>query len=103
MYLLRWISGDWLDLIQTVGVVFGLLATAHSIREETKSKKVGNALALTQNHRELWSMVIQNPTLKRVLDEKVNINRMPPTLDEELFVQMLILHIRTALKARETA
>ncbi len=103
MDFLLWLGRHWLDLIQTAGIVFGLLATAHSIREETRSRKVGNALALTQNHRELWSLLIQTPSLKRVLDREVNLKRAPPTLEEQLFVQMLILHIRTALKARETA
>lgn len=98
----KWLASNWLDIAQTIGVVFGLLATAYTLRAETKSRRVSNALALTQNHRELWSMMLKEPTLKRVLTEKGNLKGLPPTLEEELFVQMLILHVRTALKARET-
>jgi len=37
----------WLDLLNAVGVVASLLFTAFSIREETKTRRVGNLLTLT--------------------------------------------------------
>ena len=95
-------SKKWFDLFQTAAVLFGLLATVHTIREDTWSRKVQNTMALTTSHRELWSMMLQNPKLRRVLNPKADIKRRPPTEDEELFVQMMILHLRAALKARET-
>ena len=98
----EWFAGKWFEIIQTGAVIFSLLATVHTIREDTRSKKVQNAIALTSNHRELWSMMLQNPRLKRVLNPKANIVKKPPTAEEELFVQMMILQLRTALKARET-
>ncbi len=102
MSFIDWLANKWFEIIQTVIVSIGLLATLHTIKEDTHSKKVQNAISLTTNHRELWSMMLQNPRLKRVLNARVDVIRKPPTPEEELFVQMMILHLRTALKARET-
>jgi len=96
-----WDGRAWFDLLQTAALLVGLFATVHTIREEHRSRKLGNALSLTANHREIWTLMIQNPKLGRVLDARVDIVKHPPTLMEELFVQMLILHVRSALTARK--
>jgi hypothetical protein len=97
----NWIANNWFDLFQTGAVLLTLFATLHTIRQDTRSRKVGNAIALTNSHREMWSLLLHDPRLKRVLDAKADLSRCPPTLEEELFVQMLLLHLRMALKARE--
>jgi hypothetical protein len=101
---MNWLAAlteHWLDLLQTISLLVGLFATAHSIREGTRSLKVQNSLALTGAHRELWKMVYDHPKLTRVLEPKVDLTQEPPTLEEEIFVQMLILHLRSAIQARK--
>jgi hypothetical protein len=96
-----WDGRAWFDLLQTAALLVGLFATVHTLREENRSRKLGNAISLTANHREIWMTMIQHPKLGRVLNAKVNLVKHPPTMEEELFVQMLILHLRTALTARK--
>ena len=99
-----WIAAlavHWFDLLQTISLLVGLFATAHSIREGTRSLKVQNALALTSAHRDIWKMLHDHPQLQRVLRHDVNFRKHPPTVEEEIFVQMLILHLRTAIRARK--
>ena len=96
-----WDGKAWFDLLQSAALLIGLFATVHTIREENRSRKLGNAISLTAAHREIWLTMIEHPKLSRVLERKVDLVKYPPTTDEELFVQMLILHLRTALTARK--
>lgn len=91
----------WFDLLETISLLVGLFAAVHSIREGTRSLKVQNALALTSAHRDIWKMLHDHPQLQRVLRNDVNLRKHPPTVEEEIFVQMLILHLRTAIRARK--
>ena len=79
MWWSQWLNNNIFDLVQTAGIVLGFLVTLHAVREETKSRKVSNAIALTQNHRELWTLPIQNPSLARVLDREADVKKTPPT------------------------
>lgn len=95
------IAAHWFDLLQTTGILVGLFATAHTIRADTKERKIGNLFALTKAHREIWSRLYDREELGRVLAPVVNLSREPATPEEELFVHTLILHLRTAFKARD--
>lgn len=99
--MLGWIAAHWFDLLQTAGILVGLFATTHTIRADTKERKIGNLFALTKAHREIWSRLYDRQELGRVLAPVVNLAREPATSEEELFVHTLILHLRTAFKARD--
>lgn len=95
----EWALEHWLELLNAVGVVGSLLFTAFSLREETKTRRVTNLLTLTQNHREIWSLLLRNPELGRVLDAGVNPQLHPVTPEEELLVNFLIQHLNVAYHA----
>lgn len=95
-----WMAEHGFDLLQTASIVVGLFATVHTIRADTRERKINNLFALTNSHRELWTKLYESPELVRVLDDAVNVERIPPTVDEEMFVHLLILHLRAWFKAR---
>ena len=97
---LGWLQGHGLDSLQTASVLVGLFATVHSLRADTKERKIDNLFALTSAHRELWMKLYDQPSLARILSDHVNLAKAPPRLEEELFVHLLILHLRAAHKAR---
>jgi hypothetical protein len=101
MEALGWVSGHWFDILQTTSILVGFFGAAYTIRTNTKERKIGNLFALTTAHREIWSRLYERKELSRVLSESVNLRSEPVTLEEELFVHTLILHVRTAFKARE--
>lgn len=88
--------GHWFDFIETVGIVGGLLFTAHSLRSETKTRRIANLLTITANHREIWKEFLNNPKLSRVRDATADTIKQPVTDDEQLFIIMVILHISSA-------
>ena len=102
MGFLGWVSGHWFELLQTASIAVGFFVTTHTIREDTKERKIQNLFAVTAAHRELWSNLYKYPQLARILSSAVNFDTAPPTMEEELFVHLLILHLRTSFKARNS-
>jgi hypothetical protein len=97
---LGWLAAHWLDILQTASILVGFFTAAHSIRQNTRERKIENLFALTSAHREIWSRLYERKELSRVLAVSVNLRQQPTTAEEELFVHTLILHLRTAFKAR---
>ena len=95
----EWLIANWFTLLSAVGVIGGLFFTAFSLRSETKTRRIGNLLAITANHRELWEECIRRPELGRVLDASPDLAKQPITRAEELFVTMVVLHISSVYHA----
>ncbi len=94
-----WILENWFTLLNAVGIVGGLFFTAFSLRSETKTRRVANLLTITANHREVWKEFAHNPQLKRVLDASANLLKHPVTPEEEVFVNLVLLHISSVYYA----
>src|SRR5258708_27687976 len=101
MGILGWAEQNWFQFLQTASLVVGFFTAIHSVRTDTKERKIGNLFALTNAHREIWSRLYERRELERVLMVSVNLRREPVTAEEELFVHTLILHLRAAFKARK--
>ena len=100
MEIVAWAGIHWIELLQSVGIIGSLLFTGYTVRADSKERKVQSTLALTAAHREIWSNLYEHPKLARVLQPGIDVGAL--TKDEELFVQMLILHLRSSFKARQS-
>ncbi len=96
----EWLAQNWFDLLQTVAITTGLFATVHNIRADRRERMVTTQFRIAAAHREIWSRLADNPSLDRVLSEDVDLAGNPMTIEEELLVQFLILHLRATFKAR---
>lgn len=96
--LLRWATENWFDLLSAVGIIGGFFFTAVSLRSDTKTRRIANLLTITANHRELWKEIFRRPDLKRVIDTGAD-PRKQITAEEEMFVNMVILHISSVYEA----
>jgi hypothetical protein len=96
---LQWIGEHWFDLLQSVGIVGGLMFTAYTTRKDDRSRKIANLIAIKQQYREIWQELYERPQLGRVLEKKVNLKAQPASLQEWLFVKLLILHLDTVYHA----
>ncbi len=99
MGIFRFAAENWFDFLSTIGIVGSLLFTAHSLRSETKTRRIANLLTLTTNHREIWKEFYELPELKRVLDPASDMKKRPVTSAEEMFVKFIILHLSSAYYA----
>ena len=97
--MVEWFVENWFDLFTSVGVIGGLFFTAHSVRSETKMRRISNLLAMTSSHREVWKEVIRYPALARVTDPAADISGQPVTPAEESFMNLVISHTGSMYEA----
>ena len=95
----NWISQHWFDLVQTIGIVGGLLFTAFAARKDEWERKITNLIALNDRHDYIWSKFYDRPELARILKKDVDLNRQPISDEEFLFAKMLIIHLDTVRRA----
>ncbi len=94
-----WLAENWFDLLQTVGIVGGLIFTAVSLRKDDRAREIANLLAVNQQYRSIWKELYDQPKLFRVLQRDVNLKDHPVTDEERLFVKQLIVHLDTVRRA----
>src|ERR1700722_5974438 len=99
MGLSNWIGHNWFSLGQTVVLAGALSLIALGLFLETRARRVGNLIQLTQAHRDLWERMYSQPELSRILDPSANLTQSAITSDEEVFVIFLILHLNTTYYA----
>jgi integrase len=95
----EWLSQNWFSLFSSAGIIGGLWFTAVSLRSETKTRRVANFLTVTGNYRDIWKEFLNQPKLARVLDPSADVAKQSVTPEEEIFVNMIILHISTTFYA----
>lgn len=98
----RWVAENWFNFLQSFGIIAGLLLTTHSLRSETKTRRVDNLIALTESHRKVWTEFYRRPGLKRVLDERADVRKKKITREEEIFVNFIIFHVNCAFYAQKS-
>jgi hypothetical protein len=97
-----WIAENWFNLLSAGGIIASLLFTAVSLRDQTKAQRIGNLLALTESHRDIWSNMLSCPDLARVLWVSANPEAQPATENEQIYVTMVILHLSATYEAMKS-
>lgn len=99
MTVLQWVSNNWPTIVQNFGIIGGLGFTAYSAWKDERARRISNSIAITGQYREIWAELIRKPELARILSSVVDLTSDPVTIDEELFVNLLILHLETVRRA----
>jgi hypothetical protein len=99
MGVLLWIGKTWFDLVQSLGIIAGLLFTSATFRRDARERRVANLIEITKQHREIWAELFRQPGLARVLDIEVDLVQAPVTREEEVFIRLLILHLNSVYEA----
>ena len=101
MEIYHWILGHGFDLLGSIGIIASLGFTAVSARQDDRSRRIGNLLALTAAHRDIWTQLFNRSELARILEADPDLERRPVTNEEALFVTFLLLHLNTTWQAME--
>ena len=102
MGLIQWLELNWVSLFESAGIIGGLFFTAVTLRADAQARRVNNLITITQNHQDIWTHLYAHPKLLRVLDKAADLKSMPVTVEDELFVTSLILHLNSAYYAMQT-
>ena len=97
-----WVQDNWFSLVQTAGILAGLLFTAWSFRRTSLDQRTSNRLSLAGHHRELWECAHQDAALQRIFATEPDLVAAPVTFEEREFLLEVIYHFQTCLElARE--
>jgi len=99
MGLGEWFSQNSFNLVSSVIAIIGLWFTAFAIRSETKARRVANLIAVTENHRQIWTEYARSPDLTRVLDAAADLAKQPITFREAVFTRSVIFQLNSAYYA----
>ncbi len=90
-----WFRDNWFSLVQSGGIVAGLVFTAWSLRRDGRDRRTATRLGLAEHHRELWAEVHRRPDLARLLRDDTDLVLDPVTSGEEEFLNVAIYHFQT--------
>jgi hypothetical protein len=94
-----WLLNHWIDLLQSAGIISGLVFTAYSVGKDADARKIQNLIALSERHHAIWKQVYDSPDLLRIKDERAALDTHPVTPEEQRFVISLIVHLDTVYRA----
>jgi hypothetical protein len=95
----NWFTAHWFDLIQTIGIIGGLIFTAYAVRKDNRSRQISNLIAINERYNDIWQEFFRHPKLSRVLQNDVDLKKTPISDEEQLFVKMLVIHLNTIHRA----
>ena len=93
------IADNWFALFQTIGILAGLAFTSRALRMDARTRKAQMLVEITEQHRSIWLQMLQHPSLKRILRENADLSGKPPTVEETLFVNLILLHFASVMNA----
>ena len=95
----RWLATNWFELLQTAGIIGSFGLTAYIAWKDERARSIGNSIAISNQHRELWKTVYGRSDVGRVLNKSADLEGQGVSLAEELFVTTLISHLSTVFRA----
>lgn len=99
MAFVKWFWNNWFELIQTVGIIASFGLAAFTAWKEVQARRIGNSIAISNQHREIWKAIYGQSEVARVLDKNADVKSEPLSIGEELFVTALIAHLSTVFRA----
>ena len=93
--LFHWLEENWFSVLQGAGIIGSLLFTGISLRKDIAARRFTDLLAVTTEHRELWSEAHRRPDLERVLATQIDLVSRPLTTAEDEFLNIIIVHFQT--------
>ena len=99
MLITAWLSENWFTLLQSTGIIGSLWYAARSFRFDARVRRAGNLIEIIRHHREIWSRLYTRPELARIRDPYPALEMQPITIEEELFVSQVILHLSGVFQA----
>lgn len=98
-----WFGHNWFTILQSTGIIAGLIFTGLSFRDNVRARQVATLIQITASHREIWQKLLTHPELYRISRPNIDLSREPVTENEELIVRLLVLHLNSAYQAAKVS
>jgi len=97
MHLLESVT-QWL---QPVGIVAGLVFSGVALRNDVRSRKLESRIKINEGHRDIWSALLENPSLERIRQDQADLQLFPITASEDRLVRSILQHALLTFDARD--
>ena len=97
MHKMTTILMEWLE---PIGIISGLFFSGIALRNDHRSRRIQNHIKITEGYREIWSMVVDDPSLERVRFQNVNLASAPISPAEDRLVRFVFQNMMLAFEAR---
>jgi hypothetical protein len=88
---LSWFEGNWPNAITTLGVIGSLWIGIWTGQRELEKGKRESLERAAERHDKLWTQMSEQPSLHRILQEEVDLLAKPVTVEEEEFLNLVIV------------
>ena len=86
--------------LEPVGIISGLVFSGIALRNDTKARRVENHIKIVDGYREIWSAILSDAKLERVLWDGLDLNANPISSGEDTLVRFVFQNILLAYEAR---
>ena len=93
--LISWVNEHWHTLLESVGIIGGLIFTGVTVRRDLEARRTTEQLTLATQHRRLWGELHRRKSLSRMLEPDRNLEACPISREEELFLLLAFVHFHT--------
>ena len=90
----------WMQLLESLGIVGGLLFSGMALRSDVRSRKIDNHIKLAEGYRSIWSLVFADSSLDRIRRKDVDLNLFPITPSEDRIARFVLQNVLLAFEAR---
>lgn len=90
-----WLSEHWQSVLESAGIIGGLLFTGITVRRDLEARRVTEQLTLATQHRRLWGQLHRRQGLSRMLEPDRDLATCPVTREEQLFLELAFVHFHT--------
>jgi hypothetical protein len=86
--------------LEPVGIISGLVFSGIALRNDTKARRVENHIKIVDGYREIWSAILSDPKLERILWDNLDLNANPISAAEDRLVRFIFQNVLLAFEAR---
>lgn len=99
MEITRWLMQHGHSLLESAGIIGGLIFTGVGLHRDSKARRIENMISLVAQHRDLWRQASGDAKIAAIFDSQRDALRVPPTPAERDFLCSVILYLSTVYRA----
>ncbi len=98
--IMRHVHDALMDWLEPAGIIAGLVFSGLAFRNEARGRQIENRIKLVEGYREIWSLVMHDPSLERIRSRDVDLLTAPISPAEDRLVRFIFQNLMLAFEAR---
>jgi hypothetical protein len=88
--------------LEPVGIIAGLVFSGVVLRNDIRERRLQNRIKIVEGYREIWSALMRDPSLERILRSDVDLTMAPLTAGEDRLVRFIFHNMMIAYDMQAT-